>query len=621
MTSQANIIDNLASMVDAILEKVGTKIVLALPLGLGKANHIANALTERALHDSSIDLEIITALTLESPALNNPFKRRLLEPAMERLFGDYPALLYAKLQRAGTLPKNIRVIEFFMVAGQWLSVTNAQQNYIPANYTHALGFLLQRGVNVVAQLLASHASEPDFSLSCNPDITVDLLRLRAADKCQFLFVGQTNKELPFMEGAARINNNQVDMLLRSAATEFPLYSIPKRPVSLTAHAIGLHIAALVRDGGTLQIGIGAIGDAVTRALLLRHENTEQFIALRRQLDRPSATGLEEFTPFSAGLYGVSEMFVDGFLHLWEAGVLKRHVDGAVLHGGFFVGCRDFYKRLRELSNEQRQQFQMMPVSFTNELYSDEQAKRDARTRASFVNSAMMVTLRGAVISDALEDGRVVSGVGGQYNFAAQAFALADARMIIALDATRQQKGKTVSNIVWSYGHETLPWHLRDIIVTEYGVADLRGKTENEAIKEMLKITDSRFQSALQKKARQAGKLEQDWTIPAPYTDNNPEVIKRALGRARDEQLLNEFPFGTDFTALEQHLLAALEQISQRAHSPLSLAALAWRGMRTNDLSQREVDCVQRMQLAHTSSLTEYFQKLLLKGALRELGAE
>ncbi|MFN3165419.1 MAG: acetyl-CoA hydrolase, partial [Pseudohongiellaceae bacterium] len=115
-------------MADAIIDQVGNNVVLALPLGLGKANHIANALTERALKDSSITLEIITALTLETPALGDPFTRRLLEPALERLFGNSPPLRYAQLLRDDALPDNIRISEFFLQAGQWLGVTTAQQN-------------------------------------------------------------------------------------------------------------------------------------------------------------------------------------------------------------------------------------------------------------------------------------------------------------------------------------------------------------------------------------------------------------------------------------------------------------------------------------------------------------
>ena len=128
---------------------------------------------------------------------------------------------------------------------------------------------------------------------------------------------------------------------------------------------------------------------------------------------------------------------------------------------------------------------MMPVSFTNQLYGDEVAKRRARVDARFVNNAMMATLMGAAVSDGLENGQVVSGVGGQYNFVAQAFALQGARSILALEATRQAGAKAQSNIRWNYGHETIPRHLRDVFVTEYGVADVRGKSDAETIAAML----------------------------------------------------------------------------------------------------------------------------------------
>src|SRR5205814_3537017 len=124
---------------------------------------------------------------------------------------------------------------------------------------------------------------------------------------------------------------------------------------------------------------------------------------------------------------------------------------------------------------------MKAVSFTNEIYDDEAAKRRARVDARFVNNAMLATLLGGVVSDALDDGRVVSGVGGQYNFVAQAFALEGARSIITLESTRPSGRTTMSNVRWSYGHLTIPRHLRDIIVTEYGVADLRGKPDHDVI--------------------------------------------------------------------------------------------------------------------------------------------
>ncbi len=115
---------------------------------------------------------------------------------------------------------------------------------------------------------------------------------------------------------------------------------------------------------------------------------------------------------------------------------------------------------------------------------------------------MMATLR-CRRPDGLDDGRIVSGVGGQYNFVSQAFALPDARSVIALRATREKDGETLSNVVFSYGHQTIPRHLRDIVVTEYGIADLRGKPDAEVVAAMLDITDSRFQAELLARAKKA----------------------------------------------------------------------------------------------------------------------
>ena len=131
------------------------------------------------------------------------------------------------------------------------------------------------------------------------------------------------------------------------------------------------------------------------------------------------------------------MLTEAFIGLIDAGILKRAVDGVVLHGAFFLGPKSFYRALREMSPDQIARIQMMPVSFTNELYGEEERKRRARIDARFINNTMMATLLGAAVSDGLDNGQVVSGVGGQYNFVAQAFALEGARSVLTLEATRQ----------------------------------------------------------------------------------------------------------------------------------------------------------------------------------------
>ena len=167
MTQHHTDADRLA---DEIIRQTGGTIVLAMPLGLGKANLTCNALVARAMADSSISLTILTALTLEKPSPSNPIERQFIAPVIDRLFGGYPDLAYAGPLHKGTLPPNIEIIEFFFLAGRWLSSPRAQQNYISANYTHALGAILDRKPNVLAQIVArrGEGDGATVSLSCNP---------------------------------------------------------------------------------------------------------------------------------------------------------------------------------------------------------------------------------------------------------------------------------------------------------------------------------------------------------------------------------------------------------------------------------------------------------------------
>jgi hypothetical protein len=607
MAGRAHITADANEIADAIVAKVGKTIVLGLPLGLGKAPHIANALFARAAADPSIKLTIFTALTLEKPRYKNVLERRFLEPVIERLFAGWPELAYAKALRAGTLPPNIEVNEFFFLAGQWLGVPHAQQSYISANYTHASRYLIDRGVNVIAQLVAKRDNR--YSLSGNTDITLDLFKARAEGRASFLVTAQVNSELPFMPGEGDLPAEDFDFILDSPSTDFPLFAPPHEPIGTAEYAIGLHTARLVPDGGTLQIGIGKDGDAVAHALILRHRDNETFRKALAALD-PSAAG--HLAPFDTGLHGLSEMLVSAFLQLIEDGVIKREVDGALLNAGFFLGPKAFYKRLRDMPEAQREKIRMRAISFTNQLYGDEDMKRRQRAGARFINSTMMVTLLGAAVSDGLEDGRVVSGVGGQYDFFAQAFALPDARAILTLNATRGQGKRTTSNIRWSYGHQTIPRHLRDVVVSEYGVADLRGCSDAQVIASLLNIADSRFQDDLLRKAKDAGKLAKSHEIPAAHRENTPDHIERALKPFREAGHLPAFPFGCDFDETEQRLVPALEKLQSASSSPLALMRLALRG-----IGRGEETALARMQLARPTSFRDRLYTLLLRAALRE----
>lgn len=593
-------------MARAIFDRTGGEIRLALPLGLGKPVTLVNALTRVAAADPSLRFSIFTALTLERPKPGSDIEKRFLDPAMDRLFGRYPALLYAEMIKGDGLPSNIEVSEFFFQAGAWLGNDYAQRHYISANYTHARDVLIAQKPNVLSQLMPREGDR--VSLSCNTDISADLFDLRRTGKMDFVAVGELNGALPFMDGAAALDAAELDMMLEPSE-QFELFSAVRRPVSDAQHAIGLHVSRLIPDGGTLQIGIGAIGDAVAHALLMREAATLYKVWEATPFPMSGA----ETEPFKTGLYGVTEMLVGGLLALFEAGIIKREVDGAAIHAGFFVEARDLYERLRAMETAQRAKIAMMPVSFTNALYGDEAAKRAARTQARFVNGAMQVSLLGDVMSDAAKPGQVVSGVGGQFNFIEQAFALDDGRAVLTLPATRSSGGKLTSNIVWQLPLTTVPRHMRDIVVTQYGAADLRGQTDEEVIKRMIAIADSQFQEGLLNTAKKVGKIAKNYQIPTAHRNNTQDVLTSWLAPHR-VALLPDFPFGTDFSAIEQVLLPALAGLGDAVGSKRQLAMLIWASL-TLPAHPREAAAMQRMGSTADVRLFEPLQSRVLRGAL------
>jgi len=191
-----------------------------------------------------------------------------------------------------------------------------------------------------------------------------------------------------------------------------------------------------------------------------------------------------------------------------------------------------------------------------------------RRNARFLNSGMKVTLLGLVASDGLEDGRVVSGVGGQYNFVTMAQELKDGRSVLMIRSVRTSKGETTSNLVWSYGHTTIPRHLRDLVVTEYGIADLRGKTDEEVVRSLIEVADARFQERLIGEAQRAGKLSKRYRVPESSRSNRPERLREALAAARKEGLFPALPYGTDLTDEELVVARSLRKLAER---------LSWKG--------------------------------------------
>lgn len=646
--------------VDQVIQRVGKKITLGLPLGLGKPIHFANALYQRAKDDPSIELHIVTALSLLAPKPTEGLEKRFMDPFIERLYGDIPELDYARAVLEHDLPDNVQVSEFFFQAGNFLHHSEQQQRYICTNYTHAMRDLLAVGVNVIGQLVAPDrdADYPgQFSLSCNPDLSLDLfreLKSAATDDKPVVLVAECNTNLPFFGRDAVVAAHTFDLVLEPEGPDYPLFSAPQTPISEADHLIGFYASTLLKDGGTLQVGIGSLGSALIYSTCLRHEHNADWQQLYDDLkvaDRfPVAVECGGTEPFDKGLYGCSEMMVDGFIYLLEKGILSRNVypdaeiqeqvnkgtidpnkddhpalqDGVVMHGGFYLGPRNYYQKLRELTVSQRELICMSSVNYINDLndhrFGDQRLKVAQRTHSRFINSAMQCTLDGAAVSDGLEDGRVLSGVGGQYNFVAMAHELKGARSILTIRSTRAAAGKTNSNIVFSYGHCTIPRHLRDIVVTEYGIADLRGKSDQQVYLALIRIADSRFQAGLLKQAQDAGKVDPDFTLPEQWKRNTPDAVAQNLQGLQRKELFPAFPFGCEFTDDELKIGKGLKQLKADTATRSGKVRTLLQALVSGSAGQDYSALLERMELDKAGGVKDWLDRRLLVLGLKKAGA-
>jgi hypothetical protein len=207
---------------------------------------------------------------------------------------------------------------------------------------------------------------------------------------------------------------------------------------------------------------------------------------------------------------------------------------------------------------------------------------------------------------------VVSGVGGQYNFVAMAHALRDGRSMLMFRAVRESGATANSSVLWHYGHTTIPRHLRDIAVTEYGVADLRGASDGECVERMLGLCDSRFLPSLMDAAKHAGKLRAGFAAPAATIANTPAQLSAKLRPSRQMGLLPDYPFGSDFTPVEQRLVRALGWLkSATATTPGKLRTVASALME----SAADPEALQRMGLAEPKGFGEKLEARLVRLAL------
>jgi len=331
-------------------------------------------------------------------------------------------------------------------------------SYIPNNLHQAarskLAALGQR-----LDIFWGTATPPDRRgfMSLSLGLVIEKQLMEAAD----LVVLEINENLPWTLGDTQVHISEVDYVVEN---HVPLFELPPAPPTDWERAIGGYIAELIEDGATLQLGIGGIPNAIAA-----------FLMERRDL----------------GIH--TEMFTDGMVDLYEAGVItgrRKTLWKGKMVGAFALGTRKLYDFL---DNNLVVEFQQGCV--TNDPYV---IARNHKMVS--VNTALQVDLYGQVCSQSI-GGRHYSGTGGQLDTHRGAQMAPGGRGIIALRATA--KGGTVSTIVpmLTEGAEvTVPSQDVDTIVTEWGVAELKGRAVKDRLEALIQVAHPDFRPWLREEA-------------------------------------------------------------------------------------------------------------------------
>jgi hypothetical protein len=406
-------------------------------------------------------------LSLIRPQPKPGLEARFLGPFLERHFGaDYVDPQYALDQARDALPPNVEVHEFYMQSGAKLHSGSAQRNYISQNYTHVARDLVVQDINLLVQLVARRETSRRGALQpvlqSRPDPGFPRSR-KAAGKPRPLCVAVVHPDLPYHGwrggSAGKISSTSS---LRPPASP-PLFALPRLPVDLVEYALGLHASALVKDGGCLQIGIGALSDALVGRCCCVNRTTRSGDArwwrwtpraARMHWPRAGRSGTIQGGPVRRQRNG------DGRLH---APAARRHpetpklgqprLERASAAGRWLktcpavITCAARFSWVRatctsgcRLPKRRSGRHRHVPrVQRQPAVWRSSGAGHAAASRRTFFQHLHDGDVARRSGFRCLEDGDVVSGVGGQYNFVAMAHELPGGRSVLLMRSTRKEE--------------------------------------------------------------------------------------------------------------------------------------------------------------------------------------
>jgi 4-hydroxybutyrate CoA-transferase len=352
------------------------------------------------------------------------------------------------------MENHFRHNSLFAGAGSRKSIREGRSDYTPVFFSEIPRLFKENILPVDVALI--QLSPPDEEGYLSYGISVDYT-MSAAESAKIV-IAEVNKQMPRTRGA-NIHISQIDYVVE---TDRALLEIPLPQISEIEKRIGNYVASLVPDNSNLQLGIGAIPDAVLKFL-----------------DNKKDLGIH------------SEMFSDGVVDLYEKGIITNKYNN-LNPGKFTVTFLMGTKRLYDFVDD-NPIVEMHPVDYTNNI-----TVAGRINNLISINSAIEVDLYGQVCADTLGY-QQYSGVGGQVDFVRASSLSPGGRSIIAFPSTNTKK--TISRIVPKLNEGACVTTSRfDVhyVVTEYGIADLRGKTVRQRAKDLISIAHPEFRNQLKK---------------------------------------------------------------------------------------------------------------------------
>jgi acyl-CoA hydrolase len=412
-----------------------TRDALAVPLGPGQPSRFLEALGDR---DDWQELSLFCALLLAPHAL-------LFRSGVRVLSG-----FYGPVER--------------MLKAQGLDV-----QFVPADFRRFAPAMRKLAPRVMATVAAPPDEHGRLSLSLHAGASVDELHRAGADPERLLVV-EVNPAMPRTFGLGpehphSLSIEEVDVIVESDA---PPPTLAEMPPTEVEKAIAEQIRPYVRDGATLQTGIGGIPNTVVQILAAS----------------------------AGGDYGIhSEMFTTGLMRLHQAGKVtnrKGVFDGYSI-ATFAFGSEELHRWLHE-----QDAVRFLPVHLVND------PAVIARNRNMLsINGALSVDLHGQIAADTIE-GRQFSGIGGAEDFVCGASFSEGGHSIVCLPSTAKAGERTISRLVAEFpagALVTTPRHQVDVIVTEYGAAELAGLTVGQRAQALAEIAHPDFRDELRAAAR------------------------------------------------------------------------------------------------------------------------